>query len=92
MLQSGQLLRLPEFELMLLFKTFGLLLLEFGLPIPIPDLNQLLLLVDFGAQSDVETWCDLAVVRIWYHALLLLKFDVLLFLLRNFRIAAVIVT
>ncbi len=36
---------------MLLFKTFGLLLLEFGLPIPIPDLNQLLLLVDFGALS-----------------------------------------
>jgi hypothetical protein len=43
--QSGQLLRLPKFELLLLFKAFGLLLLEFGLLILITELNQLLLLV-----------------------------------------------
>ncbi len=40
--------------------------------------------------SDVETWCDAAVVGICYANLLLI-FDVL-FLLLNFRIAAVIVT
>jgi hypothetical protein len=38
----------------------------------------------------LNPWCDVADVGIWY-ALLLLKFDVL-FLLLNFRIAAVIVT
>jgi hypothetical protein len=43
--QSGKLLRLPEFELILLFKAFGLLLLEFGLLKLITELNQLLLLV-----------------------------------------------